>query len=125
MVKTKKIFLVDAFGALISALLIGLMVAPNEPFFGVPAPICYLLSFIAILFSGFSLLSYLFTTDRWKKYLRIIAILNLGYCAFTASVLTLNAEGITIWGWAYFIIEIIIVFSLSRVELGVVKAADT
>lgn len=124
MIQTKKIFLVDAIGAMISALLIGLVIAPYEGFFGVPTPIAYLLCFIAILLSAFSLLSYLFTQNSWKKNLRIIAILNLGYCAFTASVLTLNSEGITFWGWSYFILEMLIIFALSRVEMGIAKSAD-
>ncbi|WP_420577244.1 hypothetical protein [Ekhidna sp.] len=124
MIQTKKIFLVDAIGAMISALLIGLVIAPYEDFFGVPTPIAYLLCLIAILLSAFSLLSYLFAQNSWKKNLRIIAILNLGYCAFTASVLTLNSEGITFWGWSYFILEMLIIFALSRVEMGIAKSAD-
>ena len=124
MTSSKKIFLVDAIGAMVSALLIGLVIAPYEGFFGIPTPIAYLLCFIAILLSAFSLLSYLFAQNSWKKNLRIIAILNLGYCAFTASVLTLNSEGITFWGWAYFVIEMLIIFALSRVEMGIAKSAD-
>ena len=112
----RKFFLLDAFGALLSALLLGGLLASFPTTFGMPPKTLYLLAGIACLFSIYSLLNYFSRREGWQPFLRAIAIANLLYCALTLSLVIYFYPQLTVWGIAYFVGEMILVIFLAIQE---------
>ena len=106
----KNIFLVDAIGAFITAMLVYFVVGGLPDIFGLEPKICKTLGYIAFGFFIYSILNHLFVpkTKYFRIRLAIIVILNLAYCLFTLSYVFGNEELTTI-GRFYIIIEILIV----------------
>jgi hypothetical protein len=114
--KERKIFLVDAIGGLVSAVSL-LVPYLFEDFFGMPQSAVIVFISIAVAYSIYSTTVYLTNTPNWKFYLAIIALLNIGYCMFTVYHLFKNLDTITIYGYVYFITEVLIILTLSFFEL--------
>ena len=110
------IFLVDGIGALITASLLFFVVAPNGSFFGTPETIVHYFALVALVFAVHSLACAPWAKKKSRFLLRIIAIANTLYCAATFSMLISFREQISLWGWIYFLLEILIVLSLARFE---------
>ena len=53
---------------------------------------------------------------NWKPYLRGITVLNLLYCFLTIGLLFLYDHDLTIFGWTYFIVEILVLVVLITIE---------
>ena len=113
-----KIFLIDGLGAFFSTSLITLF-GFNPEWIGLPSRLLFVLGLIAGIFMIYSLSCYLLKPSEWKKFLRPIAIANLGYGGITASLLALYSRNISTLGWLYFIGELIILVILARVELKI------
>lgn len=114
--KTRKLFLMDACGALISAILLGLVLARFESLFGMPSHILYLLSVIAGFFAIFSFLSYLLVSEKQKTFLQIIAIANLLYAVLSIILVFYFYNCLTGFGLFYFIAEILVIAFLAILE---------
>lgn len=119
MLNTKKLLLIDAIGALLSALLLTVVLTRFESAFGMPKKVSYLLGLIAFIFAAYSLLSYVLTRTIWKAYLRIIAFSNLVYCCVTIGVVIYFKNELTSLGFIYFLAEIGIIVILANFELNV------
>ena len=117
----KIMFLVDGIGALISASIMGFIIAGYEPFFGMPKDAAYFLAAIPVLFMVYSLYNYCRFPSNWKPYLRLIAIANLCYCFLSIAVVFYHFQELTNYGLAYFLAEIVVVLSVVVVELQVLK----
>ena len=115
-IKPKILFLVDSLGALLSAFLLGVILYQYDSFFGMPQTELGYLAALACLFAVYSFLGYLKITVYWRSYLRIIAIINLSYCVLTLALVFYHWEILTSLGILYFVLEIIIVTILARVE---------
>lgn len=83
-IRPKRLFVMDATGALISAVLLGIVLPYFEVYIGMPLLILYVLAGVALALSLYSLGCFLRSSNRWKRYLKGIAVANLIYCAFTA-----------------------------------------
>ena len=116
-VTPKKLFLIDCIGALLSALLLGIVLVQFESSFGMPRKVLYPLSIIAFVFSIYSFISYLLFNKNWKLYLKIIGFANFLYCLLTVGLVFSFYKELTIPGLNYFFIEIGIILLLSSVEL--------
>lgn len=114
--KGRNIFLVDAIGAVVSALSLLIPFSFVE-LFGMPKSIVSIFISIAIVYSIYSTIVYLTNPSKWKMYLIIIAILNISYCLFTVYHIFNNLNTITLLGYLYFAGEILIVLTLSIFEL--------
>ena len=112
----KQLFLVDSFGALLTAFMLGIVLARLESFFGMPRDILYILSLIACVFALYSFICYRFTPVNWPLFLRIIAIANLAYCVLTISCIIYLFQLLTIWGLIYFLLECIVIVVLVSIE---------
>ena len=110
------LFLVDALGALFSAIMLGILLARFEEFFGVPENLLYILAAIAFAFFLNSLSCFLFNRKNWQPWMRGIAVANALYCVLTAILLVVLHEAITVWGLLYFLVEMLIVLVLARME---------
>lgn len=115
-VTPKQLFLIDSFGALLTAFMLGIVLARLESFFGMPRDILYILSLIACVFALYSFICYRFTPVNWPLFLRIIAIANLAYCILTISCIIYLYQLLTIWGLLYFLLECIVIVVLVSIE---------
>jgi len=115
--RAKKLFLVDSFGALLSAVLLAGVLAQFEQFIGLPSWILYLLAAIAMIFAAFSLFCFLRVDSNWQSYLHTIAILNISYSGLTIVFLISNWITLTVYGLLYFSIELSLVLLLAYTEL--------
>ena len=114
----RQIFLLDAFGALVTATLLSQVLARMEPVFGMPRDLLFLLAGVATCFAIYSLMCWLFVGNKWRHFLRAIAIANTVYCLITLALVVLLYEQLTWLGIAYFIGEIVLVMLLVSVEFG-------
>ena len=111
-ISPRRLFLIDALGALLSAFMLGGVLVNFTNIIGMPVNVLYILTFFPVLFFFFSLSCYVFTLPT-RPYLKIIAIANLLYCCLTLSLMIYLSSAITHWGLLYFGIEIIIVLTLA------------
>jgi hypothetical protein len=115
--KPKTIFLVDGFGALVTAFLLLVMMSKFEAYFGMPVTALRYLCIIATLFCLYSFACYYWVRNHWQPYLRAISIANTLYCCLTIGLIIYHYSSLTILGIAYFVAESIIICILVYVEL--------
>ena len=118
----KKIFLIDALGALITCVLLIVIQTKLKFYFGMPIKTLTILSIIAFALFWYSTACFtLFQKINWKQHLKRIARANLIYCGLTFALLVYNYKIITPLDWIYFLSEIMIIASIVSVELRMVK----
>lgn len=113
----RKVFLLDGFGAVLSAFSLGIILVQFESAFGMPKEKLYYLAAAAVLFAIYSFGCSFRLPNNWRPFLRFIAITNLIYCSITTFLVLRFYEELTVLGLIYFILEIIIILSLVRFEL--------
>ena len=117
----KKLFLLDGFGALLSAILLGVFLVKLEKYFGIPKSSLYFLAVLPCLFAIYDFYCYFKIEKNLEQFLKRIAIVNLFYCCLSIGFAFYHYQKITHLGWAYIIIEIIIVVMIAIIELRAVK----
>jgi hypothetical protein len=121
--KGQKILLIDAAGATVSA--ISLLIPYSfEALFGMPQSVVRIFISIAIICAIYSATVYFTGIKNWRPYLTIIALINIGYCIFTAYHVVRNLDTITVYGHLYFAAEILIILALSFFELRAGRRAQ-
>lgn len=115
-------FLIDGIGAIITALMLGVILPAFQPVFGMPTEILHLLSGVASAFALYSLICHFFLKKNRSAFLRIIAMCNAVYCLITLGLMVGYREVITGWGIAYFVGEIAVVLLLVRLEWNTARA---
>ncbi|PQJ69644.1 hypothetical protein BTO14_16765 [Polaribacter butkevichii] len=105
----KRFFLIDAFGALLTAISLFGILAQLEPYFGMPKKTLYLLSGIAFCLFIYSISCNKFIKLNCIPYLRILIISNIIYSLISLGLLIKYSEKITELGWVYFILELLII----------------
>jgi hypothetical protein len=113
----KTIFLIDGIGALVSAILLGLVLTRLEAFFGLPKNVLYVLSGIAVLLAVYSLAHAFMRTFDTSVRLKLIAVANLFYCVLTVVLLIAFYQQMTVYDLLYFVGELLIILSLAYFEL--------
>ena len=111
-----KLFLVDSLGALLSALLLGLVLTQFEKTFGMPQQVLYVLSVIPCVFAVYSFLCFLSKTIHWRFFMKIISTANLLYCCLTLGLMIYFYQQLTVLGLLYFVLELIIIINLAYIE---------
>ncbi len=119
----KQLLLVDAIGAMVTASLLGQIVARFEDFFGMPSKVSYILAMVAALFAIYSFIGHFLWKGNLKTYLTIIMIANLGYCLATSSLIFTYWHNLSVFGIVYFIGEIFIILALVRTEFFAIRGA--
>ncbi|WP_375579353.1 hypothetical protein ABWH96_20500 [Marivirga tractuosa] len=117
----KKIFLIDALGAFLTASILGIVFTNFQEYIGIPTDILISLALIAVVFFIYSMSCFLFMKMKWKPYLKAIAIANLLYCILTVALILTFFHQLTLLGLFYFIGEIIVVLFLIYIELSIVN----
>lgn len=124
LLNSRKIFLLDGIGAIVSAFCLGVVLVYFNAQFGMPKSILYWLAGIAVFFSVYSFFCYFKIEKNWKFYLKIIAILNLLYCLVTAYFVCKFYPNLTSLGVLYFVGEIIVIVSLVSKEFQIAELID-
>ncbi len=112
----KRIFLIDAFGALLTAISLFGILAQLEQHFGMPKKALYLLSGIAFCLFIYSMSCNRFIKLNWKPFLRILIISNIIYSLISLGLIIKYSKKLTEPGWIYFILELIIIGIIVIVE---------
>jgi hypothetical protein len=112
----KTIFLIDGFGALLTAIILLAILMPFQDFFGMPKDILTFLSLIALAFAIYSFCCYFFLIGNWKPFLFGISIANFLYCCLTLGLVYFFYSELTVLGVGYFLAEVVVVMGLVLVE---------
>jgi hypothetical protein len=115
----KRMFLLDGLGALSSFLLLGIVLPEFENSMGVTMKHLFPLSTIAGVYCIYSMLCHFLITKNWTPYLITIAIANLFYCLITAVLVFFIIDSVTLIGYIYFSLEILVITILVFVEFQV------
>lgn len=116
----KKLFLIDGFGAILSAFLLGIVLVHWEPIFGIPTSVLYFLAAFPIFYALVDF--YAFTKGKnTKLFLKIMAALNLLYAILSLILGVMYFEKITFLGSLYLTLEMMIVTSLAFIELKIAE----
>jgi hypothetical protein len=120
----KRLFAIDGAGALLSAFLLGVVLVRFQSVFGIPRSTLVLLAALPCLFALVDLWVVVGVRRGFDRWLRRIAVANLGYCGLSLGLAFAHREVITLWGWAYIVGEVGIVAALAVVELGVARRIE-
>lgn len=118
----RRLFLLDAIGAVFSAVLLGVVLAQWHSMVGIPPAVLYVLAVMAALFSIYSFTCFLLNASA--LFLRIIAIVNILYCCLTLGLILFQHQTITALGVAYFLGEIAIVLWLASWEWRLARQSE-
>ena len=115
------LFVVDAVGATLSAVMLGVVLVRLEGVFGIPRPTLYLLAAFPCIFALYDLSVYAWVRRNLERPLERIAYLNVGYCVLSLGLALYHRDVITLWGWAYILAEVSLVVALAMIELGTAR----
>jgi putative flippase GtrA len=124
-----KLFIIDGLGAILSAFLLGYVLVKFENIFGIPSKTLYTLAAMPVFFAFYDLYCIRNKKDDLGHFMKGIAIINLTYCCISILFAFYHLGTITIFGWSYLIIEILIIIILTIIEYKVairlIKKANT
>jgi len=113
-INTKNIFLIDAIGALLSALLLIFLIAQYQSFFGFPSAVALQLSILPMIFFVYSFTCHLVRPVKFFSPLsKTIAGLNVLYCCLSIALVVYFYNQISVFGIFYFSMEKLIVLCLA------------
>ena len=118
-VNPKKTFLIDALGAAVSAILLGVVLVKLERVFGIPESTLYFLAAIPVLFIPYDLFCLSKSKNNLGPFLKAIAVMNMMYCCLSIGMAFYHLKTITFFGYLYILIEVIITFTLAVFEFKV------
>jgi hypothetical protein len=103
----KKVFLLDAAGALLTTLSLSVVLVQLRSYFGMPIDTLYLLSGVAFLFFIYSLSCHFLCKENWRSFLVGIIVLNTLYGTLSIAMLVIHSAILTTADYVYFVIELI------------------
>jgi len=113
----KRLFLVDAIGALVTIFFLGIVLVQLQSYVGMPKAVLYVLVIAPCIFAVYSFSCYFFLKSDWGKYLKVVALGNLSYCVATIYLMYCHFEKLTTLGLVYFLGEIVVIIVLVYFEL--------
>ena len=119
--KPRAMFLIDGFGALTSAFLLGVILTKFESTFGMPLKALYFLALLPCIFAIYDFSCYWQIIKNWRPFLKTIAIANLLYCGISIGFVVHHYEELTTLGLVYFLLELAIVIMLASIEFKTAK----
>jgi hypothetical protein len=117
---TKKIFLIDGLGALLTAFFLFVIPLVFSNVLGMPETVTRCLSMVACIYTAYSFCCYFFVRIHWRPYLKAIAIANMAYCGLTIALVINYRQSLTVFGLIYFLLEIMVMSCLILTELMVI-----
>ncbi|MEO1518722.1 MAG: hypothetical protein AAFV95_27155 [Bacteroidota bacterium] len=116
-----RLFLLDGIGAMVSAILLGVVLVNLEWLFGIPRSALYVLAACPCLFAVYDVYCYQKGPKHLAPYLTAIAAMNAAYCLLSIGLAIYHKEMVTLLGWAYITTEILIVAFLATFEYQTAK----
>ena len=120
----RKLFLTDALGALLTAVLLWGPVRNQYTHFGLDPSVASGLALIASLLFIYSFSCYCFLKTAWTPFLSALAGINFFYCVLTL-ILICTQPGVKPLGIAYFTGELLIICLLVYIELRTARVLKT
>ena len=117
----RNVFLLDGIGALVSSLLLVVLLAPFESFFGMPSDYVYQLAIPAFVFAVYSIACYVFNLNNWQPFMKLIALANFLYCCLTFYLILKLFYRLTHFGVLYFLLEIAVIFMVIALEINTIR----
>lgn len=117
----RTVFLMDGLGAVASSAVMGLVLPPLSSRLGLPREILYSFAAAGAAFAVYSLSCYFLVRNLRRPLLAAIMLGNLIYCAMSAA-LFFKVEGLTTWGRAYLVGEILVILGVVAIEAKVFNA---
>ena len=114
--RVKLLLWLDTFGALLSAFLLGVCLVHFQPLFGIPISALRLLAIFPVIFACYDFYYLLLKPNHLTTGLKGIAIANVFYCVLSIVVSMKYFNDVTLLGWGYIIIELILVLILAIIE---------
>lgn len=116
----KQLLGLDLCGALLSTIVMGLIFWKLYVYFGISKSTFKVLFLVALLILTCSSFCYFSIKDKtnkpYKPYLWVLIFINSSYCFITLSILIGFYSKLTVIGFAYFLIEILVIISLVLIE---------
>lgn len=112
----RRLFLIDALGALLTASILGLLLPHFAQGWGIPRRDLYFLAGGVLLLFFYSISIFLIQPRYWLMYLRIIAGANFSYCLLTLALLWHWRQSAQTMAYTYFIGEALVIFGIARWE---------
>lgn len=122
--RPRQLFLLDGLGALLSALLLGVVLPRLQSLVGIPLHTLYLLATFPVFFAVFDCYSYRKKEGTLALPLKIIAILNGLYCGLSLGLALYHQTQLTKLGWLYIVVEVLIVGGLAIFEWRVAERIE-
>ena len=116
--------MIDAVGAAVSAFLLYVVLPSWQPQHGIPLPALKLLARIPVCFVAIDLYGIFIRREHHATALRFIAVCNLLYCLMSLGVALYYGQHVRIWGWAYLLGEVAVVYLLARWEFRVAAKTE-
>lgn len=117
----KKLFLIDGWGALLSAFLLGVVLVRLEDIFGIPSSVLYILAVPPVFFAIYDFYCFRKLNNQVGVFLKGIAVMNILYCCLSIGLALYHHPVLTVLGWGYIIAEVMIVFVLAFFELKMAR----
>ncbi|MDH7444877.1 hypothetical protein [Aquimarina sp. 2201CG14-23] len=118
-VKAKSFFLIDGIGALISAILLGVVFIRFQSSIGLPETTLYFLTTFPCIFIVYDIYCYFYLDKSHSFFLKIIGVSNLLYSLISVVILFVHFQKLTRLGLLYFLLEIAVILILVYLELKV------
>lgn len=120
----KWLFLIDGLGALVSAIMLGVILVSLSDHIGIPPNTLYLLATFPVCFALYDFICYRVTLPNPRPYLRTIAALNVLYIILSLGLAYHHRDTVTPLGWTYILAETAIVLVLAYVEWSVANTTE-
>ncbi|MDG1333768.1 MAG: hypothetical protein P8P74_15635 [Crocinitomicaceae bacterium] len=120
----KKLFLVDGIGAVVSAVLLGIVLVQFQVYFGIPTSTLYFLAALPCAFAIYDFYCFFKVDKQLEKYLKGIALVNYAYCVLSIGLAIYHSASITYLGWGYVLLEVMIVIGLATFELETARKSQ-
>jgi len=117
----KNLFIIDGIGALVSAFLLGFVLLRFSDSIGLNENTLLLLASFPCIFALYDLLCFFFLNKSYSRFIIIIAVANFLYCFLSIGVALYHSSTITLLGWTYILLEILIILVLSIIEYKVAR----
>mgnify|MGYP006906298516 CR=1 FL=1 len=118
----RQLLFVDGIGAVVSAVMLGLVPPHFQRHIGMPITELYLLASLPIAFAVIDFYWLLFRKGNERAGLLLIAFANMAYSLLSMLLVIVNFELLTALGLSYFVIELLLLAALVAFELKTAEA---
>jgi hypothetical protein len=119
----KQIFFIDASGAAVSVILMGLILPAVQLWHGMPMHALFACGIWATVSLIYSTGCFGWADLEKPKWLQGIMFLNTAYCGFTFFLVISHRHALSLLGFAYFLAEILVILGLVLWERHVYRTA--